>query len=386
MKKSILSLLLVLSGINSLKSADQQMTPSATKKILTLAAGLTLSGGLLWYILLPKKKKPLSDSQVQDRVRALIPSEKQEIFSAASKDHIVEAKKNFLRLFTEIKEQSNGSLESNSELVENFLLLANSEDAFEDTAFKAALYDSLAKNKPNQLVKQESIELYCQHIVDGSFAKPENSYTCGVGQFQIAEAETACAAMALVSMIELKKTKSLDELRRNQGGSLDILLAKGRSMYADTPKQNKYLSVDDLLDSPCFPQDSLQKINLLAIPAFFDTDCQKSEHIRPFFNALTFIEQYSESVGKNEHISAAAAVEICPEALYALCTVEPETIMIAYYPETKKWILFDSHRKNKYSAPGAGFHQFSTKELLMSYLVGYPLTISSKPVEFNLFS
>ena len=70
----------------------------------------------------------------------------------------------------------------------------------------------------------------------------------------------------------------------------------------------------------------------------------------------------------------------------SIFTVEPETIMIAYYPETKKWILFDSHRKNKYSAPGAGFHQFSTKELLMSYLVGYPLTISSKPVEFNLFS
>ena len=376
MKKSIL-LLFLLSGINTLKSADQRMTDYGPSKSLTLTGALALGGGLLWYILSPKK--PLSASQVQDKVRALIPQEKLEISSFGSKDLIDSAKKDFLRLL------DNSSLGSNKKLVENFLLLANSEQILEDTAFKAALGNSLGKRRSSKL-EAGSIDMYCQQIVDGSFAQPENSYTCGVGQFEIAEAETACAAMALMSMIELKNSKNLDELRHKHRGSLDILLAKGRSLYADTPKQNKYLSVDDLLASPCFPQDRLQKIDLFGIPAFLESDCQTSEHIRPFFNALNFIEQYGDSVAKKDDCPAAAAAEKVHTPLYGLCTVHPETIMIAYYPETKKWILFDSHRKNKYSAPGAGFHQFSSKELLVSYLVGYPLTIASKPVEFNLFS
>ena len=359
-----------LLNIAPAKSAQQNSRQQSSNSLVLGVGAVALVGGALWYLWNKREVDP------HVKIRALMPQEQFQLSSSGCKDLLVLAKENVLK--------------NNQQSAESFLMLANTEGAFDDTAFVGKLATYLERNK-NSNELPGLLDTYFQQIVDGSFAKPENSYTCGVGQFQIDDAKTACAAMGLMSMVELKSAKSLDALRKKDNGRMDTLLAKGKSVYDDAKKDKNYLSVDDLLESKSFPKDSLQKIDLYSVPAYFDSNVQESQALKPFDNALTFIEQYGASlVDHNQENCAAAAALPEPErdskTLYGLFTVEPETIMIAHYPDTKKWMLFDSHRSNKYSAPGSGFHEFTDKQSLTSYLVGYPLTISSKPVECNLFS
>lgn len=58
--------------------------------------------------------------------------------------------------------------------------------------------------------------------------------------------------------------------------------------------------------------------------------------------------------------------------LYALFTLGQTTIMIGYSPDRKKFVLFDSHRKDKFEGQGSGYHIFSRQADLACYLTDYP--------------
>ena len=273
--------------------------------------------------------------------------------------------------------------ENYSSVCEKFISAAATAGVLYDKNFSAALNRRLQKLPADKNL----LNVYLEKIIDGSFGLIAKSFVDPKGQYEYSKIETtACGALATIAMSKLKDAGSLEALYTKDKGNVSSLIDLGGKLYlnAASGKAGEYLTVDKIRQSKLFP-NNLHRIvehdlNLAEL-------AQKSDPMMPLSRVLNAIEKYSHyRDAQAEHAAAAAGGNDEKISVYALVTFSHQIIMISFNPFTGSWILFDSHRSNKYTNTGAGFHDFSSKINVQTYLVGYQGLDLRVPIDYELFS
>ena len=294
----------------------------------------------------------------------------------------------------------NTSVENLQALSHLFIQSAQTAGVFHDDRFKQALARRLIGLEKAEFLasldkkQRERIDILCRYfkkIIDGTFGTVEKSFIDPKGQYEYSDTEvTACAAFATRAASELKAAGSLEELYKKNKGTLVELITDGGILYLSAAKNIKgeYLDVGQVHKSEHFPKN-IQFVEQSDLSPVIIAEL--SDPLVPLKRVLDALERYAYAAAPKQQAAAAAAVAEAPVAaearvIYALVTFSHQTIMISFNPHTGHWILFDSHRANKYTNTGAGFHEFSSRENLMTYLVAYQGLDTEIQKDYELFS
>ncbi len=270
------------------------------------------------------------------------------------------------------------------------LLFEKADEKTKNNALKKITAQVEAKKQRLGFKEYALLTAFLENALKKEYAtKPALSFDSGTSQFGIGDSGSACGAMTLVAMEELKeKDGDLVQLKKRYGNSLDTILSLGKSAYGDIinklkRKSGAYLNAEEIESSDLFKTYNLKK------QTYEQFLINKAHISQTILSLLTSIE-------KNSAIplhAAAAAGARDSHNVYGMVTFSGTTIMITFIPVTKTWILFDSHRRDKYEAQGSGYHQFTSKQAIADYLTSYPgLTYDDSKkeyqnlVEINMFS
>jgi hypothetical protein len=272
--------------------------------------------------------------------------------------------------------------ENYSSVCEKFISAAATAGVLYDKNFSAAL----SRRLPKLPADKDLLKVYLGKIIDGSFGLIAKSFVDPKGQYEYSKIETtACGAMASIAMSKLKDAGSLEVLYNRDKGNVSSLIDLGGKLYVNAAggKAGEYLTVEKIRQSKLFPKNLvLIKQNNIKIEELNE----RSDPMMPLSRVLNAIEKYSHNVGAQAEHAAVAGGDDEKRSVYALVTFSHQIIMIYFNPFTGSWILFDSHRGNKYTNTGAGFHDFSSKINIQTYLVGYQGLDFKAPIDYELFS
>ena len=217
----------------------------------------------------------------------------------------------------------------------------------------------------------EALVEFLHDIHTRNIVIPERSFESRTSQFALGDAGSSCGAMSLVALDELKKAhNSLQELQKKYPMGLDSILQKGKEAYTEIIKKlkkdsNHKLEIHDLQDSQAFKDAGITWQDQSALNGKSNKDIGDTirEHVLKPLEDATRAGNNGAAAGRAAGHNATA---------YGIFFFGQEIILLVYNAQDNKWILFDSHRRDKYEGQGAGYHQFGTKEELIKYLIHYP--------------
>ena len=212
---------------------------------------------------------------------------------------------------------------------------------------------------------------------------PERSFESRTSQFALGSAGSACGAMTLIALSELKKSHNkLQGLQQKYPLGLDLILQKGKDAYTAIINQlrmkvDQSLDFAELQDSQAFKDASINWENISGLDASTNKKIETtlSEYV---------LKPLEDATKAPMGAAAGRAAGVHPTA-YGIFTFSGETILLVYNAQDTKWILFDSHRRDKYEGHGAAYHQFSTKADILKYLITYPGLRAGIPIELTIY-
>ncbi len=130
-------------------------------------------------------------------------------------------------------------------------------------------------------------------------------------------------------------------------------------------------------DSQAFKDASINWENMSAL------DSSTNKKIET--TIIEYVLKPLEDATKSSVGAAAGRAGAAHPAAYGIFTFSGETILLVYNAQDNKWIVFDSHRRDKYEGEGAAYHQFATKAEIIKYLLTYPGLRAGIPIELTIY-